>query len=51
MDALSATEEAIAEGKLDNDPQAHIAPTRARYGVPRGSRGSSRMASPRCSRR
>lgn len=39
MGALTWTEEAIARAKLENDPVAiKIAQTRARYGVPRGSK-------------
>jgi predicted Zn-dependent protease len=39
MGALTWTEEAIAKGKLDNDPAAAtVAQTRARYGVPRGTK-------------
>jgi predicted Zn-dependent protease len=38
MGALTWTEEAIAKGKLENDPIAtQVAQTRARYGVARGS--------------
>lgn len=39
MGALTWTEEAIAKARLDKDPVAQtIAQTRARYGVPRGTR-------------
>ena len=38
MGALTWTEEAIAKGKLENDPIAiQVAQTRARYGITRGS--------------
>ena len=39
MGALTWTEEAIAKGKLEADPVAiQVAQTRARYGVPRGTK-------------